>query len=112
DADWRKAHEEGYFDLIYLNTDGEVTEGAITNLIANINGRWFTPPLRCGLLPGIWRAQRLKQGDVEERVLTREDLLRAARLVMGNSVRGDVEVSAIMQAGRDDPVWLCESMRA
>ncbi|MFH1742699.1 MAG: aminodeoxychorismate synthase component I, partial [bacterium] len=75
DADWRKAHEEGYFDLIYLNTNGEVTEGAITNLIANIDGRWFTPPLRSGLLPGIWRAQKLKQNHVEERVLTWEDLL-------------------------------------
>ncbi len=105
DADWREAREQGYFDLIYLNVDGEITEGAVTNMIMEIGGRWYTAPLRCGLLPGIWRARKLEQDGVEERVLGLDDLELATRIVLGNSVRGSVEVGLIEQTGSPDPLW-------
>ena len=104
DADWQEARRRGCFDLVYRNVRGEITEGAITNLVAQIDGRQVTPPLPCGLLPGIWRAERLATGEVEEAVITLDDLLRATRIVLGNSVRGGVEIDMLVDAD-GQPVW-------
>lgn len=95
DSDLQEARKLGYFDLIYLNTQGELTEGSITNIIMEIDGRWYTPPLACGLLPGIWRARLLEEEKVQEQVLTLDALRSANRVVVGNSVRGAVEVNTI-----------------
>ena len=95
DEDLRAARQRGYFDVLYVNIRGEVTEGAITNVVAEIDGKWYTPPLECGLLPGLWRQSLLDAGQVTERVLTLDDLRRATRVVVGNSVRGGLEVGFI-----------------
>jgi para-aminobenzoate synthetase/4-amino-4-deoxychorismate lyase len=42
----------------------------------------------CGLLPGVFRAELLATGEVEEGVVTVEQLRRAPRLWLVNSVRG------------------------
>jgi len=73
-----------------------VTEGAISNIVVEKNGRFFTPPLECGLLPGVMRSILL--GDVgkfeiTEKVLYRDDLLRADAIYLCNSVRGVVPVA-------------------
>jgi para-aminobenzoate synthetase/4-amino-4-deoxychorismate lyase len=104
DADWHQARGRGCFDLVYRNLRGEITEGAITNVVAEIGGRWRTPPLRCGLLPGIWRAERLAAGSVEEAVIRCDELLQATRIVLGNSVRGGVEIDLLVDA-QGQPVW-------
>jgi para-aminobenzoate synthetase/4-amino-4-deoxychorismate lyase len=104
DADWQEARRRGCFDLVYRNIRGEITEGAITNLVAKIDGRQVTPPLPCGLLPGIWRAERLATGEVAEAVIMLDDLLRAERIVLGNSVRGGVEIDVLVDAD-GHPVW-------
>jgi para-aminobenzoate synthetase/4-amino-4-deoxychorismate lyase len=56
------------------------------------DGRKLTPPLDCGLLAGTLRAELLARGDIQEQVLTRDDLQRARRLWFINGVRGWVEV--------------------
>ena len=48
----------------------------------------LTPPLSCGLLPGILREIMLESGEAVERVLCIDDLLDADALYIGNSVRG------------------------
>jgi len=85
------------FDEIFLNTRGELTEGARTNLFVCLEGALFTPPVECGLLPGILREALLRGGKCRERVLRPGDLERAEAIYCGNSVRGLVRVS------RSDP---------
>ena len=91
------AEKEGFFEVIFTNTKGELTEGSISNIFLFIKNRLFTPPVRCGLLPGVLRQYLLERGDVEEKVLYIEDILRAERIFIGNSVRGllEAEVSII-----------------
>jgi para-aminobenzoate synthetase/4-amino-4-deoxychorismate lyase len=101
DSDWAAATTMGYFDLLYLNSRGEITEGAITNIILEIDGKWYTPPLSSGILPGIWRMGELSSGRVVEKVLTIEDLHRASRVVVGNSVRGAMQVDAVIDASAE-----------
>ena len=95
DQGLKAARAAGYTDALYLNTRGEVTECSIFNFVVEIDGKLYTPPLECGLLPGIWRAKLLAEGTVSERILTPDDLRRASRIVVGNSVRGAIEVDSI-----------------
>lgn len=94
-TDLCEAHKRGYFDLLYLNNRNELTEGAITNIIVEIDGKWYTPPLDCGLLPGTWRQSLLNTGMATERVLALDDLRRATCVCAGNSVCGKQEITLI-----------------
>src|SRR5690606_9109172 len=44
------------------------------NLVVRTDGVSWTPPLACGLLPGVLRAELLERGELRERVLHRGDL--------------------------------------
>lgn len=75
-------------EALLVNLDGEVTETNRSNLMAHLDGRWVTPPLSSGLLPGISRALAISQHGVVERALTIDDLRRADELAVTNAVRG------------------------
>jgi len=81
------------FDAIFFNTRGEVCEGARSTVFVERDGVLLTPPLACGLLPGVKRRQLLESGRAVERVLTRDDLLSAPKLYVANALRGLVEVT-------------------
>ena len=74
-------------ELIFLNERGEVCEGTITTVFADTGTGMVTPPLACGLLPGVLRAELLASGTCREGVLRPADLF-TARLWVGNSLRG------------------------
>ncbi len=92
---WRPAHDRarreaerlGCFDALLRNERDEVTEGWRSNLFALLDGRLVTPPLRCGLLPGILRARLVTEGAIE-RPIAAGDLRRAKAIYVGNSARG------------------------
>jgi len=74
-------------EVLLLNKRGEVCEGTITNLFVRADGTWLTPPLSCGLLAGVLRAEMLATGQAREAVLAPGDLA-GAELAVGNSLRG------------------------
>jgi para-aminobenzoate synthetase/4-amino-4-deoxychorismate lyase len=74
-------------DVLLVNERGEITESTIANIVVEIDGERFTPPLACGLLPGVFRAELLRRGEIRERVLLPADLFRAASIWLVNSVR-------------------------
>jgi para-aminobenzoate synthetase/4-amino-4-deoxychorismate lyase len=75
-------------DVIFLNERGEVTEGSRTNVVALLDGKLVTPPVRCGLLPGTFREALIEGGILRESVLTLDDLRAADEILLINSVRG------------------------
>ncbi|NMM12184.1 MAG: aminodeoxychorismate synthase component I [Rhodoferax sp.] len=81
-------HESGVFDTLLWNRQGEITECTRGNVALRLDGRWVTPPLRCGLLDGIGRARFLREGRLAEAVVRVEDLPRATGLAFVNSLRG------------------------
>jgi para-aminobenzoate synthetase / 4-amino-4-deoxychorismate lyase len=83
----------GFFDVIFTNERGEVTEGTITNVLAKFGNELFTPPLECGLLPGVYRRYLLEAGIVREKTLYPSDLDAAEEILLCNSVRGAVKVT-------------------
>jgi para-aminobenzoate synthetase/4-amino-4-deoxychorismate lyase len=74
-------------DVILWNERGEITETKIANICLEIDGKLYTPPISSGLLGGCYRSVLLTSGEVEERILTKEDLARASRIVLINSLR-------------------------
>jgi len=88
DEQYAMARQQGYDEVLFLNERGEVTEGAISNVLVEKDGRWYTPPVACGLLPGIYRHYLLESGRAEEKILRPEDLAAADAVFVCNAVRG------------------------
>ena len=78
----------GVFDTVLWNEAGQITESTFGNLAAFIDDRWITPPLSCGLLPGIGRAVALRDGWVTEAVLRVDDVAKVQNWAFINSLRG------------------------
>lgn len=91
----RKNEYPDVFDVLMWNEDGEVTEFTIGNLVVELEGQKWTPPLSSGLLAGTFREELLEKGEIQERVLRKEDLKHCTKLWMINSVRGWVPVKLI-----------------
>jgi para-aminobenzoate synthetase/4-amino-4-deoxychorismate lyase len=88
----RAAHREA-FDVLLWNEDRELTEFTIGNLVVELDGDRWTPPVESGLLAGTFRDELLATGAIAVRVLTVDDLASASRLWLVNSVREWVEVA-------------------
>ena len=85
----QRAHADlGVDEVVFLNENNELTEGSITNLFIERDGRLLTPPLAAGLLPGTLRAELIDTGKAVEQRLTLADLQTAGAIWLGNSVRG------------------------
>jgi len=88
-AAFAPAPGSGVFDTLLYNPAGEITETTFGNVAARLeDGRWVTPPLACGLLPGVGRAVALREGRLAEAVLRLEDLPRVRAWAFVNSLRG------------------------
>ncbi len=97
DTEYRQGHSRGYFDVLFTNEKGEVTEGAISNIVIQKGRRFYTPPVSCGLLPGVYRKHLLtsKEIPLSEKVLYKRDVFSADRVFLINSVRGMTEVRVL-----------------
>ena len=82
----------GEQEKIYHNKSGELLETSIGNLVLKIAGKLYTPPIRLGILPGIYRQHLLGKGQAEEKVLTVPDLNQAEAVFGCNAVRGLYEL--------------------
>jgi para-aminobenzoate synthetase/4-amino-4-deoxychorismate lyase len=90
DRAWQEAEKRGGFDQLFVNQDGHVTEGGRSNVFVKLQNRWYTPPLRAGVLPGVMRAGLLADPAwaASERALSLEDLRNAEDIVVCNALRG------------------------
>jgi para-aminobenzoate synthetase/4-amino-4-deoxychorismate lyase len=90
DAAWRAAEQQGAFDTLFFNERGELTEGGRSNVFVRVDGRWITPPLSCGVLPGVMRAVLLAAPAwcAREAIITRDTLEAAEDIVVCNALRG------------------------
>jgi para-aminobenzoate synthetase/4-amino-4-deoxychorismate lyase len=91
----REAHAQNCFDALLRNERGELTEGSRTTLFVRQGDTLYTPPLQCGVLPGILRSQLVSQSRAVERVLFFEDLLNADAIYVGNSARGLLQAELV-----------------
>lgn len=79
-------------ELIFQNSRGEICEGTASNIFFVSGGRLFTPPVSCGLLPGIVRRFVLESFSVNEQVLRRKDVMKMEECFVSNSLMGIMPV--------------------
>jgi para-aminobenzoate synthetase/4-amino-4-deoxychorismate lyase len=86
--DRRRERRPDVDDVVLVNDRGEATESTIANLAVRLDGRWITPPVDAGLLPGSYRALLVRDGTLEERRVTVAELRGAEEVALVSSVRG------------------------
>ena len=100
----KKAKSEGFSEILWVNSSGEVTESSTSNIFFVLQQKGeitvVTPPPESGLLLGITRQTLLKQMQqkkisVEERIVKKEELSDIAEAFLCSTVRGLVPVSQI-----------------
>lgn len=57
-----EARAAGADEALLLSSSGGLCCGAVANLLVRSDGRWLTPPLRSGCLPGVMRGRALELG--------------------------------------------------
>jgi len=90
----REAYDEAVLsrpdcdDVLLWNDRGELTESSVANVIVEVGGQRLTPPLACGVLPGVERARAIAEGRAREAVVRLSDLRPGQRLWLVSSLRG------------------------
>jgi len=92
DNEYKKYKKQGFFDVIFRNKKNEITEGAISNIFIKKSGKYYTPPVECGLLNGVYRRYLISEKilKIEEKVLSVDDIRTADKIIVTNAVRGIV----------------------
>ncbi|MBE0669544.1 MAG: aminodeoxychorismate synthase component I [Anaerolineales bacterium] len=84
--------QSGFNDVLLFNEKEELTEFTIGNLVVEMNGELFTPPISCGLLAGTFRAHLLETKQIKERVIQKGELQKCTKVFLVNSLRKWSEV--------------------
>ena len=93
--EFEKASKAGYYDAIILNQHNQVAEACRHNLFIRKDGQLITPPIKAGVLHGIYRQKFIDQEKAIEKVITLDDLKNCDEILLTNSVRGLVRVSLV-----------------
>ena len=87
-----QAKAAGADDALFLDTAGHVSEATASNIFAMLDGTLVTPPVSCGVLPGITRAAVLELAhaleiNTMEREMAEPELAMASELFLTSSIR-------------------------
>ena len=94
---YKDCKKKGFYDFIFQNEKGEVTEGTISNIFVKKGNIYYTPPVNSGLLNGVYRRYILKNKifPVQEKILYRKDIENATEIYLTNAVRKMVKVKLV-----------------
>ncbi|WP_320198206.1 aminotransferase class IV family protein [Agrobacterium sp. rho-13.3] len=82
-------------EVLLLNERGEICEGATTSLfVESPDGQLLTPPLDSGILPGVLRADLIRERKARGQALRPQDL-QGRKLFVGNSLHGLVAAELV-----------------
>lgn len=83
------------FDVIFFNEQDQLCEGSRSNVYVLKDGLWLTPPVDCGLLGGVKRAQLLATEQVQIATITKAEFLEAKAIRVSNALRGWLNAKVI-----------------
>jgi branched-chain amino acid aminotransferase len=69
-----QARTNGFDEALVTSSDGKICEGAVTNVLLRISGKWCTPPLSDGVLAGVMRALVIENCDVTVRSIAASEI--------------------------------------
>ncbi|MEG1821578.1 MAG: aminotransferase class IV [Clostridiales bacterium] len=91
----QKAKTQGYDEAIFLNTQGEICEGATTNIFFIKNSGIFTPAVNCGLLNGTIRQYLLEKYNLTEMIISPNIIEKFDECFVTNSLMGIMPVAEL-----------------
>ncbi|MFT4901054.1 MAG: branched-chain amino acid aminotransferase [Lentimonas sp.] len=91
----QEARAAGYYDVLRVNTMGEIAETAIANLFLVVAGELWTPSLEAGALPGVMRSEVIAQESTHEARFGLELLQQAEAVFLTNAACGILPVERI-----------------
>jgi len=100
-TDWRVIYEQARLerpdcdDVLLFNEKGRITETTIANVAVQRGGRLVTPPLADGLLPGVFREELLRRGEIVEGSIGVDEVQSAGTVRLLNSVRGWMQAELV-----------------
>lgn len=88
----RWALNRGFDEAVFLNSNGEITEGTVSNLFFVSDGKLYTPPVECGLLAGTVRRWLIEKFDVNEISIFPQDMNAFQEMFVTNALLGIMPV--------------------
>ncbi|TQS71561.1 4-amino-4-deoxychorismate lyase [Rhodobacteraceae bacterium] len=82
-------------EWLFVNENGAVCEGTITNIFVPDGDQLLTPPCSCGALPGVLRESLLQSGRARQAHISVDDLRDVKSFFVGNSLRGLITASLV-----------------
>lgn len=88
----RNAQKKGIHEPVFLNTKGQIAEGATTNVFFIKNRKIVTPARSCGILSGIIREHLIQIYKIEEKIIFPQDIKMYDEMFLTNSLLGIMPV--------------------
>lgn len=85
----------GCDEVIQIDKDDRVCEGAVSNYAFRIHGQWRTPPITAGILPGVIRAVAVEKCGVVVKDLSRADVTYCEAAIVMSSLKIAIPVTSI-----------------
>ncbi|HES59086.1 MAG TPA: aminodeoxychorismate synthase, component I, partial [Caldithrix sp.] len=79
-------------EIILFNETEEITELTNANIVVKINGKLYTPPVKCGLLAGTYRQYLLDRKEITEKPILLKSFKQHENIYLINSVRRMIRV--------------------
>ena len=93
--EYELCQSSGFNESIFFNEQGFLCEGCTSNIFIIKDKKIYTPSIECGLLPGIVRQWIVKNFDVIEAKITKDELLNSDEVFLTNSLVGVIKVTNI-----------------
>jgi len=77
----------GCDEVILMDAEDRVLEGAVSNFALRVDGQWRTTPITAGILPGVLRAVAIEECGVVVKDLTRTDVSRCEAAIVMSSLK-------------------------
>jgi branched-chain amino acid aminotransferase len=77
----------GCDEVILMDAEERVLEGAVSNFAFRVDGQWRTTPITAGILPGVLRAVAIEECGVVVKDLTRADVSRCEAAIVMSSLK-------------------------
>ena len=89
------AQLNGFDEALVTSSKGKICEGSVCNILLKISGKWCTPPLSDGVLPGVIRALVIENFDVTVRSISLSEVADVESAFLLSSLRIAQPVSSI-----------------
>jgi branched-chain amino acid aminotransferase len=110
----QEATVAGCDEVILIDQEDRVCEGAVSNYAFRIDGQWRTPPITAGILPGVIRAIAVEKCGVVVRDVSRTDAVSCEAAIVMSSLKIALPVASIDGRSLDidsDVSDICSKLR-